>query len=376
MLFSYTIEEADRCASMLSSSRTRSGLSRKAMSIALDVSESTVKSWENGHGSPTLNGILDWFYTVGESPFRPMLNFFWPNMFANINEKSTDDEIREAGMFYFAKAAGPGEIQKLQYLIWGDHGADWSGLLDMAYAHTHTSLSSRYRTAEIIQMSYALSTANGLARTPAEIIVDRKLLLLAIASAKEASGPEHKRGYAICRNRTGSSALLANARTDSGVTQLEMAKALGKTLHTIQKWETDYDPPFLDLCNWFRVLDMPLWPYMLCKNYPTEKISFREGDERRRRQMVAYIATADSTQLRKLVYLIAGMHGSNWMALLEMMLEYVCLPAAQQVIAVRSVLINYELEHGNPQTWKPDDTLPDFENLNRYFDSLLQAARQ
>lgn len=92
--------------------------------------------------------------------------------------------------------------------------------------------------------------------------------------------------------------------------------------------------------------------------------------------MVAYIATADSTQLRKLVYLIAGMHGSNWMALLEMMLEYVCLPAAQQVIAVRSVLINYELEHGNPQTWKPDDTLPDLENLNRYFDSLLQAARQ
>ena len=59
MLFSHTIEEADRCGNLLASSRTRSGLSRKAMAMALDVSESTIKAWENGQGSPTLYGILE-----------------------------------------------------------------------------------------------------------------------------------------------------------------------------------------------------------------------------------------------------------------------------------------------------------------------------
>ena len=47
MLFNYSIAEADRCSEMLSKSRVRSGLSRKAMSEALDVSESTIKAWEN-----------------------------------------------------------------------------------------------------------------------------------------------------------------------------------------------------------------------------------------------------------------------------------------------------------------------------------------
>ena len=85
MLFYHTIEEANRCGNMLASSRTRSGLSRKAMAATLDVSESTIKAWENGQGSPTLNGILEWFHTVGESPFRPMLDFFWPEVFSGEN---------------------------------------------------------------------------------------------------------------------------------------------------------------------------------------------------------------------------------------------------------------------------------------------------
>ena len=88
MLFNRIIEDADRCGNLLSSSRTRAELSRKTMSIALGVSESTIKAWENGQGSPTLYGILEWFRTVGESPFRPMLEFFWPDVFAVLTAKS------------------------------------------------------------------------------------------------------------------------------------------------------------------------------------------------------------------------------------------------------------------------------------------------
>ena len=365
MLLNHMIEDADRCGNLLSSSRTRAELSRKTMSIALDVSESTIKAWENGQGSPTLYGILEWFRTVGESPFRPMLDFFWPDVFSGLTAKSTDDEIRKAGKFYFAKVAGPKEIQKLHYLIFGQHGSEWSGLLDMACAHTHTSLNSRYRVAEIIQVSYEMSAANGLTREPPEIKADRPLLLSAIAAAKESSVSSNKNGYTIMQSHADTSAILARARIDSGATQKELAKALGKTLHTIQKWETNYEPSFLDLCTWFHVLNMPAWTYIHCMLYPTERPTFLEGDEMRRQEVVAYLSSASRAEMRKLFYLIAGMHGSNWLAVLEMMFEHVCSPLAQRVISARSVLIGYQLEQGNQKLLETEHMMPDIENLNR-----------
>ena len=365
MLFNRIIEDADRCGNLLSSSRTRAELSRKTMSIALGVSESTIKAWENGQGSPTLYGILEWFRTVGESPFRPMLEFFWPDVFAVLTAKSADDEIREACRFYFANVAGPKEIQKLHYFIFGKHGSEWSGLLDMACAHTHTSLNSRYRVAEIIQVSYEMSAANGLTQKPPGIEADRPLLLSAIAAAKETSVSSNKNGYTIGQSHADTSAMLARARMDSGATQEELAKALGKTLHTIQKWETNYDPSFLDVCTWFRVLNMPAWTYIHCMLYPTERLTFLEGDEKRREEVVTYLSSTGSAELRKIFYLVAGMHGSNWLAVLEMMFEHVCSPLAQRVISARSVLIGYQLEQENQQLLKTDHIMPDIENLNR-----------
>ena len=376
MLFNHIIEDADRCGNLLSSSRTRAELSRKTMSMALGVSESTIKAWENGQGSPTLYGILEWFRTVGESPFRPMLDFFWPDVFAGLTAKNTDDEIREAGRFYFAKVAGPKEIQKLHYLIFGKHGSEWSGLLDMACAHIHTSLNSRYRVAEIIQVSYEMSAANGLALKPPEIEANRPLLLSAIAAAKEASVFSAKNGCAICFSNTDTSAMLARARMDSGATQEELAKALGKTQQTIQKWETNYNPSFLDVCTWFRVLNMPAWTYIHCMLYPAERLTFLEGDEKRRREVVDHLASAGSAELRKLFYLVAGTHGSNWLAVLEMMFEHICSPLAQRVISARSVLIGYQLEKGNRQLLETDHIMPDIENLNRCIALGTEAAKK
>ena len=376
MLYNHIIEDADRCGNLLSSSRTRAELSRKTMSIALGISESTIKAWENGQGSPTLYGILELFRTVGESPFRTMLDFFGPDVGAGLPAKNTDDEIREAGKFYFAKVAGPKEIQKLHYLMFGKHGSEWSGLLDMACAHTHTSLSSRYRVAEIIQVSYEMSAANGLALRPPEIEADRPLLLSAIAAAKETSVSSGKNGSAIGQSHADTSALLAKARMDSGATQKELAKALGKTLHTIQKWETTYNPSFLEVCTWFRVLNMPAWTYIHCMLYPTENLTLLEGDEKRREEVITYLSSNSSTELRKMFYLIIGMHGSNWLAVLEMMFEHICSPLAQRVISARSVLIGYQLEQKNQQLLKTDHIMPDIENLNRCIALGTEAAKK
>lgn len=377
MLFNHSIAEADRCSEMLAKSRTRSGLSRKVMSQALNVSESTIKAWESGQGSPTLWGILEWFRTVGESPFRPMLNFFWPEVFAGLTAKDPDERIREAGEFYFSRVAGPSEIQKLHYLIFGQHGSEWSGLLDMASAHTHTSLNSRYRVADIIQVSYDLSASNHLTRLPPGIEADRVLLLNAINAARETSLSPGKTGYTIWQLYEDGlcSAMMAQARIDSGATQKELAKALGKTEHTIHNWESGYSPSFLDLCAWFRVLEIPAWKYIHCTLYPTEKLAFFGDDEKRRSELVRYLSGTSGEELRKMFYLVAGTHGSNWFALLEMMFEHVCSPLAQRVISARSVLIGYQMEYYNQQLLCLDHMLPDLENLERCIRLGTEAAK-
>lgn len=379
MLLNPLVAEADRCGELLAKSRARSGLSRKVLSQALDVSESTVKSWENGQGSPTLRGIFEWFRTVGECPFRPMLDFFWPDVFQGLTAQNSDDEIRYAGKFYFSEVAGPLEIQKLHYLIFGKHGSAWSGLLDMACAHTHTSLSSRYRVAEITQVSYELSEANGLVLKPPGISADRALLLGAIDAAKEASASPYKHGYTIWQFYTGgeqlSSSLLTKARIDSGATQKELAKALGKTEQTIHNWESGHSPSFLELCAWFRALKMPAWTYIHCTLYPCEKLSFLPGDEKRRSELAAYLSAIESTELRKLFYLVAGTHGSDWPAVLEMMFEHVCSPLSQRVISARSVLIGYQVDQRNKELLETNHIMPDLDNLNRCINLGTIAAK-
>lgn len=380
MLFNYSIAEADRCGEMLARSRSRSGLSRKVMSEALDVSESTIKAWENGQGSPTLGGILEWFRTVGECPFRPMLDFFWPDIFAKLTVKAKDEEVQKSGEFYFSNVAGPQEIRKLHYLIFGKHGSEWSGLLDMACAHAHTSLNSRYRVAEIIQVSYDMSEANGLVLKPPGISANRRLLLSAIDAAKEASTSARKNGYTISRlyeNGTPwCSTLMAKARIDSGATQKELAKALGKTEQTIHNWESGYSPSFLDLCAWFRVLNMPAWTYIHCALYPGEKLTFLEGDEKRRGEVVDYLSRVGNAEMRKMFYLVAGTHGSNWPAVLEMMFEHVCSPLTQRVISARSVLIGYQLDKHNKQLLAEEHIMPDLENLHRCIQLGTEAAKR
>ena len=377
MLFNPSIAEADRCGEMLAKSRTRSGLSRKVMSQAMDVSESTVKAWESGQGSPTLPGIFTWFRTVGENPFRPMLDFFWPEVFAGLSPKDSDERIRQASEFYFSRVAGPTEIQKLHYLIFGHHGSEWSGLLDMASAHTQTSLNSRYRVAEIIQVSYDLCAANRLTRLPPGIEADRPLLLNAIAAARDTSLSAGKNGYTIWQPYEDGfcSAMRARARIDSGATQKEVAKALGKTEHTIHNWESGHNPSFLDLCAWFHVLNMSAWRYIHCTLYPMEKLTFLEDDEKRRSELVSYLSGISNTELRKLLYLVAGNHGSNWFAILEMIFEHACSPLSQRVISARSVLIGYQMEQQSQQLQYVDHVLPDLENLERCIRLGTNAAK-
>ena len=121
---------------------------------------------------------------------------------------------------------------------------------------------------------------------------------------------------------------------------------------------------------------MPAWTYIQCTLFPNEKLVFHEDDEKRRREVIDYLTTTSSQTLRKMFYLVAGTHGSNWLAVLEMMFEHVCSPLAQRVISARSVLIGYQLDASNLRLRDVEHILPDLGNLNRCIALGTEAAKQ
>lgn len=378
MDYGFTITAADHCARILSHSRTEAGLSRKDMSEVLGVSETTIKGWESGQGSPTLIGLLQWFRATGNGAAQPLMHLFCPEQFGSITLSSPADEIRGALVFYFKNLADPVETAKLHHLIFGRHGSDWIGLLDMGLAHVSASLNSRCRVAETIQISYALYKASGQLLLPPGLSVNQDIIESATFAAQEAIAG-HRHGYTVSpaglMQKETYSRLLARARTDAGVTQREMAKVLCKTERTIQNWESNYCPSFLDLLHWFRVLNLSPWPYIRAMLYPGMDDTHDPGVHRAAQQaLIDYVTACPSHTLVKLAYLIGGDHGSDWYAVLEMLFEHVCEPLSQRIISAQAILLGFTLDYKCGKLHNPDQVPPDLENLKSCIDRGIKAA--
>lgn len=375
-MYLYKVDIADRCGFILSTTRTNAGISRRVMSTYINVSETTIKAWENGQGSPTLSSLLDWFHIVGVHPFGYMLEFFWPNPFKSLSQKSTDAELRNALSVYLKEVAGPREIRKLHYLIMGEYEGHWSGVLDMFCAHAHTSLHNRYKIAEIIQTSFDLSISD-----PDYLqndLSDHALLHDAIQAARNAA-LEHKEGYSLLKTSKEysqvSPIIMKEARLNAGKSQSFLAKALSKTERTIRNWEQNSEATFLDMCMWFHVLDEPMWSYMRSKMIIGESLEFSNTDLQFQNELLQYCSQLGHSELRKLCFLIFWKHGSNWHSLLELMIEHVNSPLSQRVISARSVLIGYEMDSNDARLFEPIGILPDLDNLKKCIEIETQVAK-
>lgn len=377
-MYFYNVETSDRFSRILGLTRTNAGISRRRMAAAIGVSESTIKTWEIGLGSPTLSLVLQWFHIVGESPFTYLLEFCWPETFRDLGPNSSDAELRRALTVYCNEVAGIQEIRKLWYLMCGAPGVNWGGVLDMFCAHVHTSLNSRYKIAEIIRTSFELSVANHQAVLPPFNHLAEEMLDAAMQAARGAT-ILHKSGYTLTGSIENahllSSQIIRKARLDAGIDCSFLAKALGKTERTIRNWETSIEPAFLDVCAWFHILGKPLWVYLRSEVLPYETIDFPDDVKANRTELIKYISSMPPCDVRKLCYLIFAKHGSNWQSLLELMLEHACSPLSQRVISARSVLIGYQLDLVGDDISLLADFQPNVEHLTKCIEQGTEAAK-
>lgn len=371
---------ATRCGDLLSAGRYDAGLSRKAMGEAMGVSENTIRAWEDGQGSPTLFGMLEWFRITGKSYFRAMLDFFWPETFKGLKATDSDERLKNALITYLTQVAGSIEIKKLHYIVLGSHGSEWSGLLDMACAHEHTCLRSRFRNAEIIQASYDIYKGSDNNVNVPDIGIDADVALLRKAiRAAEAAQSSGLNGYTLAdifgKDDDIVSDILLRAREDANVSRKDISKALGKTERTIQNWESGFNPSFLDICMWFQVIEKSAWKYIQCSIYGHDVHYHDDYADDCRKELISYFSAAERSEIRKLSYVIMGQHGSNWLAMLEALFEHVCTPLAQRVISARSILVSYSADAQHTEIVEPGNILPDTDNLRRCIELGTTAVK-
>lgn len=377
--FNQLIRNAELCGQILSKCRAKADLSRREMSEKIGFSESTIKAWESGDGSPTLSVMLTWFDVTGCNMFRSLLNFLWPDTFAALSTNSSDNHLHKALSLYINEIAGEIEVQRLYHIIFRGSSQDWNDLLELYCAYAHLALLKRHHVVEMIHMAYDICTANHTAK-PLPFADPGHVLVQGAISAAKKSILNNNSGYMVGFYNLPvthvTATILRESRISSNVSQKYMAKALNKSERTIQNWENDTQPSVLELNTWFRILDKNMWFYMRNALDPFEPVSLSDATASLRSELTEHFNAASSGELLMTTYLMFGEYGSYWNAVLEMMVEYVSLPSDMRALISRSIVTGYEADIHAETLQCKNCFLPQTEHLQQYVNALTAKAKK
>lgn len=155
------LSDAKRIARLMLDARKRSGQSQEELAELLNVSISTVQRLESAKRAPTLEDFLEWYRALGMNWFRDMLRLANPELYCVFDGSTADVEQRRNGLFKYLADCPPGEVDKLAFLIFGQHGSDWPSMLDEYVANAHCSMRSRAAVCRLVIENYELEAATG-----------------------------------------------------------------------------------------------------------------------------------------------------------------------------------------------------------------------
>lgn len=150
-----------RIAGLLLKAREKAGVSQEEMAEAMHMSRTTVHRLETGDKVPTMEQFLDWYRTLGMNWYRDVLRLAHPEIYDDFDGSAEDVEQKRNGLFKYLADCPPGEVEKLAYLIFGEHGSDWPSMLDEYTANAHCSMRSRAAVCRLVIENYELEAATG-----------------------------------------------------------------------------------------------------------------------------------------------------------------------------------------------------------------------
>lgn len=171
--------------------------------------------------------------------------------------------------------------------------------------------------------------------------------------------------------------MLAKSRTDTGVSQKTMAQALGKSVNTIQNWESGVGcPNYLDLEDWFEVLGLNMNKYITEYKYPQDfnTSMLKTSTSNIISLITKYLSTLSEHNLRMVAYNIFGETGSSFSYRNNLFCAYNHLPLKYRLIIAIMTLENYNLVRSLDEVICDDDVLPNIDALGEAIRAAKKSA--
>lgn len=169
--------------------------------------------------------------------------------------------------------------------------------------------------------------------------------------------------------------LLIQSREQANKTQRYMAKALRRSVPTIQNWEYGVSvPDVLDLQAWFEVLGLNPLCYIL--NFLAPDIyGNSEETPKIENALIHYITDiASESEKRKLAFCIYGNSGSSWSSQLDEFTAINCCTLRTRVTVSQAVYDSYVMEQAQGTLQNPEHIAPDLANLKAAIDAGRKSA--
>lgn len=170
--------------------------------------------------------------------------------------------------------------------------------------------------------------------------------------------------------------MLSASRISVKKSQKYMAKALQKSLGTIQNWENGYSiPNAIDLIDWFDVLGLNPLRFILDFLHPDyfKNLNGDVDDNMVDSALQYYISDiAPASDKRKLSFCIFGNTGSSWTAQLNMLTAHNHTTMRSRVSVAQSIYDNFEMEKARGELKYLNNTMPDENN----FKNAIEQARE
>lgn len=171
-------------------------------------------------------------------------------------------------------------------------------------------------------------------------------------------------------------AMLAKSRTDAGKTQKYMAQALGKSVNTIQNWESGVgEPGYRTLEKWFDALGINMELYILNYKYRNH-FDMQDSNIQKIKDCVhTYINNQCSERdIRQLAFCMFGNTGSSFHEQLNMLTANNHCTMRSRVNACQLILDNFTMEQAHEELVRSDQVMPDVETLKNALTKGRSAA--
>jgi len=172
------------------------------------------------------------------------------------------------------------------------------------------------------------------------------------------------------------SRIWSESRALTCFSQEDLADSLGVSKKTVQNWEAgDSFPNFKKAVEWFSVLGIPMYPFLMDALYSKEMRSVKKKNnlDDVRKALHALVDELDDMRATELLFCLRGGHGSSPTGTIDLSTMYLSLPLPMRVCIASHVLNDYDLASSLELIDSSQD-LPSIETLKRYIDTAKLAV--